>query len=46
MEAAKHEHNLNCAAELKYGMLMSLQRQLEEDEKNLAEFRKSGKSLL
>ncbi|KAM7274662.1 hypothetical protein ACFE04_016528 [Oxalis oulophora] len=46
MEAAEREYNLNRAAELKYGTLMSLQRQLEEAETNLAEFRKSGKSLL
>ncbi|XP_050268287.1 LOW QUALITY PROTEIN: chaperone protein ClpB4, mitochondrial [Quercus robur] len=46
MEAAEREYDLNRAAELKYGTLMSLQRQLEEAEKNLADFRKSGKSLL
>lgn len=46
MEAAEREYNLNRAAELKYGTLITLQRQLEEAEKNLAEFRKSGKSLL
>ncbi|XP_061365243.1 chaperone protein ClpB4, mitochondrial isoform X2 [Gastrolobium bilobum] len=46
MEAAERDYNLNRAAELKYGTLMSLQRQLEEAEKNLADFRKSGLSLL
>lgn len=46
MEAAEREYNLNRAAELKYGTLISLQRQLEEAEKNLADYRKSGKSLL
>ncbi|KAK4785235.1 hypothetical protein SAY86_001924 [Trapa natans] len=46
MEAAEREYNLNRAAELKYGTLMSLQRQLEEAKNNLAEFRKSGKCLL
>ncbi|KAK3025426.1 hypothetical protein RJ639_040974 [Escallonia herrerae] len=46
MEAAEREYDLNRAAELKYGTLISLQRQLEEAEKNLAEYRKSGKSLL
>ncbi|KAL2237376.1 UNVERIFIED_CONTAM: Chaperone protein ClpB3, mitochondrial, partial [Sesamum indicum] len=46
MEAAEREYNLNRAAELKYGTLMSLQRQLEEAEKSLADYRKSGKSLL
>ncbi|KAJ6995175.1 hypothetical protein NC653_017841 [Populus alba x Populus x berolinensis] len=46
MEAAEREYDLNRAAELRYGTLMSLQRQLEEADKNLSEFRKSGKSLL
>ncbi|CAN1325311.1 Chaperone protein ClpB4, mitochondrial [Linum perenne] len=46
MEAAEREYDLNRAAELKYGTLMSLQRQLEEAEIKLAEFRKSGSSLL
>ncbi|XP_052198470.1 chaperone protein ClpB4, mitochondrial-like [Diospyros lotus] len=36
----------NRAAELKYGTLMSLRRQLEEAERNLADYRKSGSSLL
>ncbi|CAI0416499.1 unnamed protein product [Linum tenue] len=39
MEAAERDYDLNRAAELKYGTLMSLQRQLEEAEK-------SGSSLL
>ncbi|XP_014501091.1 chaperone protein ClpB4, mitochondrial [Vigna radiata var. radiata] len=46
MEAAERDYDLNRAAELKYGTLMSLQRQLEEAEKNLTDFRNSGKSLL
>lgn len=46
MEAAEREYDLNRAAELKYGTLMSLQRQLEEAEKNLTNYRNSGKSLL
>ncbi|XP_075504286.1 chaperone protein ClpB4, mitochondrial-like [Primulina tabacum] len=46
MEAAEREYNLNRAAELKYGTLISLQHQLEEAENNLADYRKSGKSLL
>ncbi|KAJ4959383.1 hypothetical protein NE237_026494 [Protea cynaroides] len=46
MEAAEREYDLNRAAELKYGTLMSLQRQLEDAEKNLSDFQKSGKSLL
>lgn len=46
MEAAEREFDLNRAAELKYGTLISLRRQLEEAEKNLQDFRKSGISLL
>ncbi|XP_074320151.1 chaperone protein ClpB4, mitochondrial-like isoform X2 [Silene latifolia] len=46
MEAAEREYNLSRAAELKYGTLTTLQRQLEEAEKNLSEYRESGKSLL
>ncbi|XP_057477502.1 chaperone protein ClpB3, mitochondrial-like [Actinidia eriantha] len=46
IEVAEREDNLNRAAELKYGTLMSLQQQLLEAEKNLAEYRKSGKSFL
>eukprot|EP00268_Persea_americana_P034549 TRINITY_DN34176_c0_g1_i3.p1 TRINITY_DN34176_c0_g1~~TRINITY_DN34176_c0_g1_i3.p1 ORF type:complete len:934 (-),score=233.66 TRINITY_DN34176_c0_g1_i3:263-3064(-) len=46
MEAAEREYDLNRAAELKYGTLMSLQRQLDEAEKNLADFQKSGNSML
>lgn len=46
MEAAEREYDLNRAAELKYGTLMSLQRQLEEAENNLAEYRKTGSSML
>ncbi|KAK4491071.1 hypothetical protein RD792_001793 [Penstemon davidsonii] len=46
MEAAEREYNLNRAAELKYGTLITLQRQLEEAEKSLTDYRKSGKSLL
>ncbi|GKV03175.1 hypothetical protein SLEP1_g15528 [Rubroshorea leprosula] len=46
MDAAEREYNLNRAAELKYGTLISLQRQLEEAEKNLYDFQNSGKSLL
>lgn len=46
MEAAEREYDLNRAAELKYGTLMSLQRQLVEAEKSLSEYQKSGKSLL
>ncbi|CAM8970132.1 unnamed protein product [Rhodiola kirilowii] len=46
MEAAEREYNLNRAAELKYGTLRSLQLQLDEAEKNIAEYQKSGKSML
>ncbi|KAM5564709.1 chaperone protein ClpB4, mitochondrial [Rosa sericea] len=46
MEAAERAYDLSRAAELKYGTLMSLQRQLEEAEKNLSEYQKSGKSFL
>uniref|UniRef100_A0A2P2K011 Chaperone clpb n=1 Tax=Rhizophora mucronata TaxID=61149 RepID=A0A2P2K011_RHIMU len=46
MEAAEREYDLNRAAELRYGTLMSLQRQLKDAEENLAEYRKSGNSLL
>ncbi|KAF9613332.1 hypothetical protein IFM89_007061 [Coptis chinensis] len=46
MEAAEREYDLTRAAELKYGTLISLQRQLDEAEKKLAEFQESGKSLL
>lgn len=45
-EAAEREYDLSRAAELKYGTLMSLRRQLEEAEKNLTEFQISGNSLL
>ncbi|CAA0829370.1 Chaperone protein ClpB4- mitochondrial [Striga hermonthica] len=46
MEAAEREYNLSRAAELKYGTLIALQRQLEEAEKSLSDYQKSGKSLL
>ncbi|EOA26518.1 hypothetical protein CARUB_v10022572mg [Capsella rubella] len=46
IESSEREYDLNRAAELKYGTLMSLQRQLEEAEKNLTSFRQSGQSLL
>ncbi|KAG5599511.1 hypothetical protein H5410_030881 [Solanum commersonii] len=46
MEAAERDYDLNRAAELKYGTLITLQHQLEEAEKNLADYRKSGSSML
>ncbi|XP_078438980.1 chaperone protein ClpB3, mitochondrial-like [Wolffia australiana] len=46
MEAAEREYNLNRAAELKYGTLITLQKQLSEAERILTEFQQSGKSML
>ncbi|KAI5665716.1 hypothetical protein M9H77_15569 [Catharanthus roseus] len=46
IQQAEREYDLNCAAELKYGSLNSLQRQLEAAEKELDEYMKSGKSML
>ncbi|GMH05358.1 hypothetical protein Nepgr_007198 [Nepenthes gracilis] len=46
MEAAECEYDLNRAVKLKYGTLMSLQRQLKEAEKNLVNYWKSGNCLL
>jgi ATP-dependent Clp protease ATP-binding subunit ClpB len=43
---AERDYDLNRAAELKYGKLTDLHRQLEEAEINLAQSQKSGKSLL
>ncbi|WCJ25633.1 Chaperone protein ClpB [Euphorbia peplus] len=46
IQQAEREYDLNRAAELKYGSLNSLQRQLEGAEKELDEYMKSGKSML
>ncbi|KAK4271942.1 hypothetical protein QN277_020559 [Acacia crassicarpa] len=46
IQQAEREYDLNRAAELKYGSLNSLQRQLENAEKELDEYMKSGKSML
>lgn len=46
IQQAEREYDLNRAAELKYGSLNSLQRQLENAEKELDEYLKSGKSML
>ncbi|XP_074301643.1 chaperone protein ClpB3, chloroplastic-like [Silene latifolia] len=46
IQQAEREYDLNRAAELKYGSLNSLQRQLEGAEKELDEYVKSGKSML
>ncbi|KAH7851895.1 hypothetical protein Vadar_018060 [Vaccinium darrowii] len=45
-QQAEREYDLNRAAELKYGTLNSLQRQLEAAQKELEEYVRSGKSLL
>ncbi len=46
IQQAERDYDLNRAAELKYGNLTSLHRQLAEIEKELAQTQKSGKSLL
>ncbi|PQP99120.1 chaperone protein ClpB3 chloroplastic isoform X1 [Prunus yedoensis var. nudiflora] len=46
IQQAEREYDLNRAAELKYGSLNSLQRQLVGAEKELDEYMKSGKSML
>ncbi|GER30714.1 chaperone protein clpB [Striga asiatica] len=46
IQQAEREYDLNRAAELKYGSLNSLQRQLETAERELDEYLKSGKSML
>ncbi|HHP7246205.1 MAG TPA: ATP-dependent Clp protease ATP-binding subunit, partial [Elainellaceae cyanobacterium] len=43
---AERNYDLNRAAELRYGKLTDLQRQLEETESKLSEVQKSGRSLL
>ncbi|CAG7891689.1 unnamed protein product [Brassica rapa] len=45
IQQAEREYDLNRAAELKYGSLNSLQRQLNEAEKELDEYLSSGKSM-
>ena len=46
VQQAERDYDLNRAAELKYGRLTELQRQLEAIEKRLTETQTSGKSLL
>ena len=46
IQQAERDYDLNRAAELKYGTLTSLHRQLEAVEAELANTQKSGKSLL
>ncbi|CAF1886040.1 unnamed protein product [Brassica oleracea var. botrytis] len=45
IQQAEREYDLNRAAELKYGSLNSLQRQLNEAEKELDEYLSSGESM-
>ncbi|CAN8299979.1 unnamed protein product [Cochlearia groenlandica] len=45
IQQAEREYDLNRAAELKYGSLNSLQRQLNEAERELNEYLSSGKSM-
>ncbi|OLP20280.1 ATP-dependent chaperone ClpB [Leptolyngbya sp. 'hensonii'] len=46
IQQAERDYDLNRAAELKYGKLTNLQRQLEETEAKLTQTQKTGKSLL
>ncbi|KAH9537374.1 hypothetical protein CY35_16G049700 [Sphagnum magellanicum] len=46
IQQAERDYDLNRAAELKYGSLMTLQRQLEAAEKALDEYQNTGKSML
>jgi ATP-dependent Clp protease ATP-binding subunit ClpB len=46
IQQAERNYDLNRAAELKYGKLTDLQRQLQETEAKLAESQTSGRSLL
>lgn len=46
IQQAEREYDLNRAAELKYGSLNTLQRQLASAEKELDEYMNSGKSML
>ncbi|XP_012459125.1 chaperone protein ClpB3, chloroplastic [Gossypium raimondii] len=46
IQQAEREYDLNRAAELKYGSLNSLQRQLADAENELDEYMKCGKSML
>jgi ATP-dependent Clp protease ATP-binding subunit ClpB len=46
IQQAERDYDLNRAAELKYGSLMTLQRQLEAAEKALDEYQNSGNSML
>ncbi|KAJ9540587.1 hypothetical protein OSB04_027093 [Centaurea solstitialis] len=46
IQQAEREYDLNRAAELKYGSLNALQRQLDTAEKELVEYMSTGKSML
>jgi len=46
IQEAERNYDLNRAAELKYGKLTDLQRQLQQAENNLAQAQTSGRSLL
>lgn len=46
MEQAEREYNLNKAAQLKYGRMETLQRELEEQESKLLELQEQGSTLL
>lgn len=46
IQQSEREYDLNRAAELKYGSLNTLQRQLKDAEKELIEYQNSGKSML
>ncbi|RLN19518.1 chaperone protein ClpB2, chloroplastic [Panicum miliaceum] len=46
IQQAEREYDLNRAAELKYGSLNALQRQLQTTENELDEYQSSGKSML
>ncbi|MGB8702518.1 MAG: ATP-dependent chaperone ClpB [Thermosynechococcaceae cyanobacterium] len=46
VQQAERDYDLNRAAELKYGKLTSLQRQLEETEANLTQAQTTGHSML
>ncbi|XP_002978570.2 chaperone protein ClpB3, chloroplastic [Selaginella moellendorffii] len=46
IQQAERDYDLNRAAELKYGVLINLQKQLKETEGELATYRKSEKTML
>ena len=46
IQQAERDYDLNRAAELKYGTLISLEKQLSEALQSLAEYQRSGKSML